>query len=169
MTAACNRGSTVAGVGEPGNCVDAEGCGTAPGTLAPGAVPLDVTVDDGGVPVPIVGNAGVVLGLICDCTWFAIWLGLSPDDAIWASCGPLSTGGVVTPGVVVGVPVEGPVVGDVDVVDDVDEETVVGVVMLGGVGVAIGAHPACDGMLRLTVLRLCAVWFRTDGGTLAYC
>ena len=60
LTAASNRGSMADGAGGVGDCGETEGCETAPETLVPGAVPLDVIVDCGSVPVATVGNGAAV-------------------------------------------------------------------------------------------------------------
>ena len=120
----------------------------------PGAVPLDVVLDCGNVPVATVGSGA---GASCDWIWLAIWLGLWPDPAIWASCEPLRIGGVVTGADVV----------ELDVVDVVVEDDVDGLEDAVGV-VRLAMTPACAGMLRLMALRLWAVWVSPDGGTLLY-
>jgi len=146
-----------AGAGGVGDWDGTVGCETAPGTLVPGAVPLEVVLDCGSVPVATVGNGAAES---CACTLFAIWVGLWPEAAIWASCAPVSMGGC-TAGVGAEVEVEDGEDGEAFVGDDVlvDDPGVVWLAII----------PACAGMLRLRALKLCAVVFNSDGGTLLYC
>jgi len=61
LTAACSRGSIVVSAGGPCPGVGIVGCDTAPGKFAPGAVPLDVVLDCGSVPVATVASGALVI------------------------------------------------------------------------------------------------------------